>query len=89
MEDRGVYPYRTIYPMQIENINFAPITIFYGSNGCGKSTMLNVIADQLGIRKKSMGNINEYFSSYVRKCTATCRNDNWESCFRNNPNCQV
>ena len=74
MEDRGVYPYRTIYPMQIENINFAPITIFYGSNGCGKSTMLNVIADQLGIRKKSMGNINEYFSSYVRKCTSV---KNW------------
>ena len=70
MENRNVYPYRTIYPMQIESINFAPITIFYGSNGCGKSTMLNVIADQLGIRKKSMGNTNEYFSSYVRKCTS-------------------
>ena len=70
MENRSVYPYRTIYPMQIESINFAPITIFYGSNGCGKSTMLNVIADQLGISKKSMGNTNEYFNSYVRKCTS-------------------
>ena len=31
--DRIVYPYRIVYPMQLESIDFAPITIFYGSNG--------------------------------------------------------
>ena len=35
MADRRVYPYRVLYPMQLESIDFAPITIIYGSNGCG------------------------------------------------------
>ena len=29
--DRIVYPYRIVYPMQLESIDFAPITIFYGA----------------------------------------------------------
>lgn len=67
-EDRHVYPYRTIYPMGLEHIEFAPITILYGNNGSGKSTLLNVIANRIGIRNMTPGNSNEYFNSYVQKC---------------------
>jgi len=49
-EDRHVYPYKVIYPMGLEQIEFAPITILYGNNGSGKSTLLNVIANRIGIR---------------------------------------
>lgn len=71
LEDRRVYPYRTIYPMQLESIELAPITIFYGSNGCGKSTLLNIIAEKIGLSSKTLGNTNEYFTGYARKCTFT------------------
>ena len=40
-EDRRVYPYKVFYPMGLNNIEFAPVTIFYGNNGSGKSTLLN------------------------------------------------
>ena len=30
----------------LSEINFAPITIFYGGNGSGKTTLLNVIAEK-------------------------------------------
>ena len=43
MEDRHLYPWGVVYPMQLEHIEFAPITIFYGNNGCGKSTLLNTL----------------------------------------------
>ena len=44
LENRHVYPYRVVYPMMLEHIDFAPITILYGNNGSGKSTLLNVMA---------------------------------------------
>ena len=69
LEDRHVYPYRIVYPMQIESIEFAPITIFYGSNGCGKSTLLNIVAESIGVQDKTLGNTNEFFSKYARMCT--------------------
>lgn len=69
--DRRVYPYRIVYPMQLESIEFAPITIFYGSNGCGKSTLLNIIAECIGVQDKTLGNTNEFFSKYARMCTYT------------------
>lgn len=66
---RPVYPYKVISPMGIRQIDFAPITILYGSNGSGKSTLLNVIANRIEIGKKTEGNTNAYFSSYVEKCS--------------------
>ena len=67
-DERPIYPYKIIYPIGLRHIDFAPITIFYGGNGSGKSTILNVIADKIGIRKKTTGNTNAYFASYVEKC---------------------
>lgn len=55
--------------MLLDCFNFAPITIFYGGNGSGKSTMLNIIADAIGIKNKTLGNENEYFNGYVRRCS--------------------
>lgn len=71
MEDKHIYPWGVIYPMQLEHIEFAPITIFYGNNGSGKSTLLTAIANRIGIKHKTVGSINEYFDEYVSKCTYT------------------
>ena len=70
-EKKGVYPYRLLYDMGLEQIVFAPITILYGNNGSGKSTILNMIAERLDVRFKTLGNTNEYFSGCARKCTFT------------------
>lgn len=74
-EDRRVYPYHLLSMMGLEHIEFAPITILYGNNGSGKSTILNMIAERLEIRDMTLGNTNEYFSSCVRKCTYTLGGD--------------
>ena len=67
-DDRPVYPYKVISPLGLRCINFTPITILYGSNGSGKSTILNVIANSIGITRKTEGSTNAYFASYVEKC---------------------
>lgn len=67
-DNRAVYPYKLIAPLGIRQIDFAPITIFYGGNGSGKSTLLNIIADKIGIKNKTAGNTNAYFGGYVQEC---------------------
>ena len=70
-EERRVYPYHLLSKKGLENMEFAPITILYGNNGSGKSTILNMIAERLDIRNITLGSTNEYFSSCVRKCSYT------------------
>ena len=41
------YPFQFLPEKGVGRIEFAPITIFYGGNGSGKSTMLNIIAAKL------------------------------------------
>lgn len=71
LENRHVYPYRVVYPMMLEHVDFAPITILYGNNGSGKSTLLNVLARHLDLKKMTLGNDNEYFEGYVKKCSSS------------------
>ena len=53
----GIGWYETKYPFgilsyhQIERIDFDTITIFYGGNGCGKTTALNIIAEKLKLKR--------------------------------------
>ena len=70
-EERRPYPYKQMYEKELEMIEFAPITIFYGSNGPGKSTLLNIVASKIGISNKTLGNTSEYYDGFVRKCTYT------------------
>ena len=75
LENRRVYPYRVVFPMMLDHIDFAPITILYGNNGSGKSTLLNVMAQHLGLKKMTLGNDNEYFEGYVKKCSSCIDDD--------------
>lgn len=59
----GIFPYK-----EIEQINFKPITIFYGSNGSGKSTLLNIIAAKLGIARTANFNTTYLFDAYINIC---------------------
>lgn len=72
-EDWSGYPFHIFLEKQLFNIEFEPVTIFYGDNGSGKSTLLNIITEtinkdkQIISRKKPLVK-SEYFDTYIEKC---------------------
>ena len=64
------YPFKLLSKCGLERIDFAPITILHGGNGSGKSTALNVIADNLGIERDSIYNKSCFYPDYVSMCEA-------------------
>lgn len=64
----GVYPYKIFPAKGVEEIELAPITIFYGGNGSGKTTLLNVIAEKAAVIRHSAFNASAFFSEYVCGC---------------------
>lgn len=65
------YPFQILSRNRLERVEFEPVTVFYGGNGCGKSTALNVIAETLGIARDSIYNKSNFFPDYVQMCSAT------------------
>ena len=44
------YPFHVFRYRQLPEFTFEPVTILYGGNGSGKSTILNVMAESLHLR---------------------------------------
>lgn len=43
------------------------VTILYGGNGSGKSTVLNVIAEKLGLKRwYELGNVRAYYDFFKK-----------------------
>ena len=64
----GIYPYNIFPNKELKVINFAPIAIFYGGNGSGKSTILNIIAESIGASRNNPFAKGERFDSYLSLC---------------------
>ena len=64
----GCYPYKIFPQKGLSEINFAPITIFYGGNGSGKTTLLNVIAEKTNVLRHSAFSGSAFFANYVSDC---------------------
>lgn len=62
----SLYPFKFLSGKGLLSIDFSDITIFAGSNGSGKSTVLNIIAEHLGLRRESRFNKTELFDEYLR-----------------------
>lgn len=66
--------YDTFYPFQVLSAHhffqasFSDITIFYGSNGSGKTTALNVMAEKIGAVRDARYNRSNFFEDYLAKC---------------------
>lgn len=60
----GLFRYRDIP----DGFELDDITIFCGNNGSGKSTILNVIAEKLRLRRNSPFNRSAFFGDYVDLC---------------------
>ena len=62
------YPFGILSKKGLRQVDFEPITIFYGSNGCGKSTALNIIAEKIRIERGTLYNRSNFFEDYLDFC---------------------
>ncbi len=67
-DHNNVYPFKIFHTRSMPQLDFAPITIFYGSNGSGKSTLLNLIAEKLQLQRSAPFNNTPYLRSYLQFC---------------------
>ncbi|MBO7598624.1 MAG: AAA family ATPase [Bacteroidales bacterium] len=76
------YPFQ-IFPhdKKLEKIVFADITIFCGSNGSGKSTVLNIIAEKLRLNRETPYNKTDFFDPYIERCGYNMFSNNREKLY--------
>ena len=63
------YPFMIFPKKQFRHAEFEPVTIFCGGNGCGKTTLLNVIAQKLGLERSSAMNSSDFFPRFTEMCS--------------------
>ena len=63
-----MYPFFILSEHSVTELDFEPITILYGGNGCGKTTALNVIAEKLGLSRDTLYNRSNFFEDYTSLC---------------------
>lgn len=61
------YPFRIFPKKELKDIEFSDVTILYGGNGSGKSTILNIIANKLNC-DGSFGAQGEMQIEYLKNC---------------------
>lgn len=64
----NIYPFRIFPEKMMSSLSFEPVTLLYGGNGSGKSTVLNVIAEKLGLSRSAPFNNTPYMSEYLKFC---------------------
>lgn len=67
-----IYPYGILSRHHLSRIDPEPVTIFYGGNGSGKTTALNVIAEKLHLGRNTLYNRSNFFEQYLQECSFTC-----------------
>ena len=63
-----MYPFFVLSKAGLERMDFEPVTNLYGGNGSGKTTILNVVAEKLGVQRSAPYNRSNFFEDYVRMC---------------------
>ena len=59
------YPFQILSRHHLHRIDFEPVTILYGGNGSGKTTVLNVIGEKLRLARDSVFNKSNFFQDYL------------------------
>jgi predicted ATPase len=65
------YPYQFFPRKEFREIVFSDITIFCGSNGSGKSTVLNIIGEKLELKRSTPYNKTDFFDPYLSGCRSS------------------
>lgn len=73
VKNPNIYPYHVFAEKSERLLLFSPITILYGNNASGKSTMLNIIANKLELEGQEYATNNQYgntsyFMNFVEEC---------------------
>jgi len=69
------YPFGQVSKKEISILNFEDVTILYGGNGSGKTTILNVIAEKLSLKRESLYNRSNFFGDYLDLCDYALERD--------------
>lgn len=69
------YPFQVISVHGLRMLDFVPITILYGGNGSGKTTVLNVIAEKLAVNRDTLYNRSNFFEDYTGICSYETRRE--------------
>lgn len=62
------YPYH-VFDDDLPVLEMGNITIFYGGNGSGKTTILNLISEKLGLPRSTPFNRTPFFEKFVNQCS--------------------
>lgn len=62
------YPFDVLSNIGLSKVKFENITIFYGGNGCGKTTALNIIAEKLHLKRDTLFNSGRFLNDYLDMC---------------------
>jgi len=65
------YPFQLFPEKQVPTLKFEPVTILYGDNGSGKSSLLNIIAEKLSLTRGTLYNRSSFFEDYLALCDYT------------------
>ncbi len=73
IKNKNIYPFNVLQNKELDIFIFDNITVLYGNNGSGKSTILNIIAHKLNLKGKERNNPKvigtlDYFEEYASKC---------------------
>lgn len=76
----NIYPYNVFVDKIEKSLFFRSITVLYGNNASGKSTMLNIIANKLQIEGYEYASCNKcgikpYFTKFADECSYTLGED--------------
>lgn len=76
----NIYPYNVFAQKAERRLAFGRITILYGNNASGKSTMLNIIANKLQMEGQEYATSNKYgktlyFTQFINECRYTLGED--------------
>ena len=64
------YPFGIFLSREVPRLQFEPITILCGGNGSGKTTILNLIGEKLGLHRGAVFNRSAFFGRYLDLCQA-------------------
>lgn len=65
----NAYPCGMFSQKGLFELDFEPITIVYGGNGSGKSTILHILSEKLGLKRIAPQNGGELFLPYCAACS--------------------
>lgn len=80
IKNYNIHPFNILKGKDPDTFLFENITVLYGNNGSGKSTILNIIAHKLNLKGKERTNSNvigtrPYFEEYANSCNYSLGED--------------